>query len=159
MRTKRKIGKAGESLAMHLGIGLVAGLMGTLAITASQLLEMQASGRESSDAPAEAAEKVLGVEPKTEQAKEGLNNLVHFAYGTGWGLFRGAMDAMGLRGLPATTLHWLAIWGAEMYMLPKLKLAKPVTRWSGKEIATDGLNHAVYAIAAGAAYDGIRKSA
>jgi hypothetical protein len=159
MKTKRNVGTAGNRLAMHMGIGLLAGLMGTLAITASQMLEMKATGRESSDVPAEAAEKVVGVAPKTEQAKEGLNNLVHFAYGTGWGLFRGAMDAMGLRGLPATTLHWLAIWGAEMYMLPKLKLAKPVTRWSAKEITTDGLNHAVYAVAAGAAYDGIRKSA
>ncbi|EMR04499.1 hypothetical protein [Cesiribacter andamanensis] len=158
MRTIKKIGAAGDSLALHLGRGLLAGLLGTVAITAAQLLEMKITGRESSDAPAEAAEKVLDIEPQSKASKESMNNLVHVAYGTGWGLFRGGLDALGIRGLPATTLHWLAIWGAAAYMLPKLGLAKPITRWSGEEILTDGLNHAVYAAAAGSAYDGLRKA-
>jgi hypothetical protein len=68
-----------------VGKGLLAGLAGTTAMTISSTIEAKASGRGASTTPAQAAERVLGVEPRDEKAEKRLNNLVHWAYGTGWG--------------------------------------------------------------------------
>jgi hypothetical protein len=40
-------------------------------------------------------------------------------------------------------------------MLPKFKVAPPVTEEDPKAIAIDGFHHAVYAITAGLAYDAL----
>jgi hypothetical protein len=52
-------------------------------------------------------------------------------------------------------VHFAAIWGTSMIMLPKFKAAPPVTEEDAKTIAIDGLHHAVYALAAGAAYNAL----
>ncbi|WP_224999550.1 hypothetical protein [Cesiribacter sp. SM1] len=160
-----------------LGRGLIAGLAGTVAITISQMIEMQLSGRGSSDAPMKVAGKALGVEPrgkaaletakaednndkqeekleeKVEANKEQFSQLMHFAYGTSWGIARGVLDLAGLRGAPASLIHFGTVWGTALLMLPAAGAAKPVTKWPAKQIATDVLHHAVYAAAAGAVYD------
>jgi hypothetical protein len=160
-----------------LGRGLVAGLAGTLAITISQIVEMQLTKRGNSDAPMKVAGKTLGVEPRgkaalekekqqkdndkeeekleqtVEDNKGKFSQIVHYAYGTGWGIPRGVLDAAGLRGAPATLVHFGAVWGTEQIMLPAAGASKPITKWSPQQIATDALHHAVYAIAAGAVYD------
>lgn len=172
------LSKAGGAL----GRGLIAGLAGTLAITLSQMIEMKVTGRGSSDAPMKVAGKVMGVEPRgkatlesekqkeqtTEEKKEKLeekveenkgkfSQIMHFTYGSCWGICRGVLDVAGLRGAPASLVHFGAIWGAELLMLPAAGAAKPITKWPAKQIATDVLHHAVYAIAAGAVYDAIPK--
>ena len=53
-------------VASAIGKGLVAGAAGMVAITVSQMLAQKLVGQEFSTAPAEATEKVLGVEPKGE---------------------------------------------------------------------------------------------
>jgi hypothetical protein len=50
------------ALAHGIGKGLVAGLAGTAAMTASSTLEMKLRKRKGSAAPAKAAEKALGIE-------------------------------------------------------------------------------------------------
>jgi hypothetical protein len=50
-------------LAEAIGGGLLAGVAGTAAMTASSTLEAKLRDRGSSSAPADAASKVLGVEP------------------------------------------------------------------------------------------------
>ena len=57
--------KVGD-LASSISKGLFAGAIGTAAMTVSSTLEMKARGRAASTAPADAAGKVLGVEPKDE---------------------------------------------------------------------------------------------
>ena len=141
------------TLASSVGKGLFAGLAGTAAMTASSTLEMKVRGRAGSSAPADAAQKVLGIEPVDDAAKERFSNLMHWGYGTGWGTVRGVLAAAGLSGLPATTLHFLAIWGSETVMLPTLGVAPPISEWGAKEIAVDILHHLVYAISTNAAYE------
>jgi hypothetical protein len=146
-------------LAASLGIGLVAGFVGTVAMTASQAVEMRLRQREPSTTPAKAAEKVLHVRPDDERAEAALNNGVHLAYGTGWGAFRGLLDtAVGLRGWPAIAVHFAAIQGAAFVMLPGLKVSPPVREWGAKEIAVEVGHHAVYAIAAGLTYDALTRA-
>lgn len=54
-------------VAAAVGKGLLAGLVGTVAMTLSSTAEAKLRGRGSSSAPADAAAKVLGVEPKGDR--------------------------------------------------------------------------------------------
>lgn len=141
------------ALASSIGRGLFAGLIGTAVMTASSTLEMTVRGRAGSSAPADAALKVLGVEPVDDTAMERFSNLVHWSYGTGWGALRGVLGAAGMGGLPATALHFFAVWGSETVMLPTLDVAPPITTWGAKEVGIDIFHHLVYALSTNAAYE------
>lgn len=165
-----------------VGKGLISGFAGTLAITAAQMIEMQISKREGSSAPAIVAGKTLGVEPrgKAELAKEKerseenkapesvdkkietntekFSQIIHFSYGTAWGMARGALDLIRLRGWPASAIHFGAIWATALVMLPAAGASKPATKWPPQQILMDAFFHAVYALAAGATYDGMKEA-
>ncbi|HJQ28118.1 MAG TPA: hypothetical protein VJ827_02170 [Rubrobacter sp.] len=141
-----------SDLAAAVGKGLFAGAAGTAAMTISSTLEMKIRGRPASNAPAEAAAKVLGVEPRGEEQQARFSNLVHWGYGTGWGAFRGIVGAAGLEGPGATAAHFGAVWGSEQVMLPALGVAPPFWKWGTKEVAIDTLHHLVYAGATSLAY-------
>ena len=140
-------------IASAVGKGLVAGLVGTAAMTLSSTLEMKLNGRPPSDAPSKAAGRALGVQPRNQVGKARFGQVVHWSYGISWGIARGLIALTGLRGAAAAALHFAAVWGAAQVVLPALQVAPPVTEWDAEQIATDVLHHAVYAAAAGAAYD------
>jgi hypothetical protein len=172
------LSKAGGAL----GKGLIAGFAGTVAITISQMIEMQITQRSNSNAPVIVAGKALGVEPrgKADQEKEKaqedreeasdevqqkveaneqkFTQIMHFSYGTGWGVFRGALDLAGVHGPLADLFQFSAIWGAAQVMLPAAAGTPPITEWSPKQIAIDVMHHAVYACAVGLTYDAMRKA-
>ena len=141
------------NVAAAIGKGLVAGFVGTLAITASQMLEMKLRHRPPSTAPADAAGKALGVQPKSETDKQRFAKLVHFGYGTLWGAFRGLLDALGVDRKAAAALELGAVEGTAMVMLPGLKVAPPVSQWSAEEIAIETGHHVVYVAALEAAFE------
>ena len=141
-------------LAAAIGKGLIAGLAGTLAMTASQMIEMKITKRKPSDAPAKAVKKTLHIEP-SKGYKMKFSNEVHFVYGTSWGVVRGLLSLMGLTGFAATSIHLAALWGTAITIEPKLDIAPPVTQWKPKDIAVDIFHHAVYAIVAGIVFDAI----
>lgn len=145
-------------LGSAIGKGLLAGLAGTAAITVSQMIEMKLTKREPSEAPVKVAQQVTDVKPVNKEAKEKVSQEIHWAYGTAWGVARGIVGLTGLKGLPAAAIHFAAIWGTSMIMLPKFKAAPPVTEEEPQAIAIDGLHHAVYALAAGFAYDALDNS-
>ena len=139
-------------VAAAVGKGLFAGVAGTVAMTASSTIEMKLRGRPASSAPATAAAKVLGVEPKGQSEEARFSSIVHWGYGTSWGAVRGLIGAAGLRGLRANAAHLGAVWGTEQAMLPALGVAPPFWEWGAKEVAIDAFHHLVYAGATGAAY-------
>lgn len=139
--------------AADVGVGLAAGLVGTAAISASTMLDAKLRHRPDSQAPAEAAQKVLGVEAKSDEDKARFSMLVHWAYGTGWGAARGLLDSVGLPPVAATAVHAALVWGAEQAMLPAMQLAPPPKEWGASELAIDGAHHLVYAVTAGSAYE------
>jgi hypothetical protein len=154
---KNKSGIFLNELGTAIGIGVMAGIVGTAAITISQMIEMKIDGREPSAAPAEAASKVLDIKPTSEEQKEKVSQQIHWAYGTSWGIARGIISLTGLKGWKATLVHFVAIWGTANVMLPALEVAPPTTEEDTKTISIDGLHHAVYAAAAGLAFDAIAK--
>lgn len=140
------------SVSTTLGKGILSGLAGTAAMTASTLIESKLSDRPPSTTPAEVVEKVVGVEPKGEEEEQRLSSLVHWAYGTGWGVPRAFMSAIGLKEPLATVTHFVAVWGSALVMLPSLRITPPATEWDKEDLLKDGFHHLVYAAAAGLAY-------
>ena len=141
------------TLAQRVARGLLAGAIGTAAMTVSSTIEQKLRGREASTAPADAAMKVLGIEGFCDDAaKSRFSNAVHWAYGTAWGVPRALLDAAGLNPAAATGAHGAALWGSEQVMLPALGVAPPLWEWGVAEIAIDALHHAVYTVATSLAY-------
>jgi hypothetical protein len=146
--------EAANTLASAIGKGLVAGFAGTAAMTVSSTLEAKLRGRASSSAPARATAKVLGIkEFEDARASARFNDLSHWGYGTSWGVLRGLLAATGMTPKAATAAHGAAIYGAAQVTLPVLEIAPPAVFWAKREIAIDAFHHAVYAAAAGAAYE------
>ena len=143
--------KVGE-VAAAFGKGLFAGVAGTAAMTVSSTLEAKIRERGASTAPAQAAAKVLGVEPVDEEAMARFSNIVHWGYGTAWGGVRGLLAAAGLSGPAATAAHLGLLWGSEQVMLPILEVAPPLPKMGLKEASVDALHHFVYAVATGITY-------
>jgi len=125
-----------KTLADDFGKGLFAGFAGTLAITASQTVEMKLRDRPPSSSPADAAGKVLGVAPTGEDEKQRFSQIVHFGYGTAWGGVRGLLAALGLPSAAATAVHFALVSGSAMVMLPGLKVAPPVKERSRSRACT-----------------------
>jgi hypothetical protein len=143
------------ALGSAIGKGLLAGIAATAAMTASQMIEMKITKREASDTPVKVAEDTAGVKPATKQDKQKLSQELHWSYGTAWGVARGIIGLTGLKGLPATLVHFGAVWGTALIMLPKHDAAKPINQQQPKDIAIDVLHHGVYAITAGLVYDAL----
>ena len=150
-----------RTLADQIGRGLVAGFAGTAAMTISSTLEAKLRGRAPSSAPARATTKLLGITAfEDDRAAARFNDLSHWGYGTGWGVLRGLLAALGLSPRAATVAHGAAIYGAAQVTLPALEIAPPAIFWPKQEIAIDAFHHAVYAAATGGAYallDGRRR--
>ncbi len=139
-------------LAGAVGKGLAAGVVGTAAMTLSSSIEAKLRGRAPSTAPADAASKVLGVKPESDEDQARFTTLVHWGYGTGWGAVHGVLAGIGLPPRAATAGHFAAVFGSGLVLLPKLEVAPPVPEWGATEIAVDAFHHTVYALATGLAY-------
>lgn len=141
-----------------VGKGLFAGALGTVAMTVSSTLEAKLRERGSSSAPADAAGKLLGVQPRDEEGQARFSNVVHWSYGTSWGAVRGLLHAGGMGGAAATVAHFTAVWGSAQVMLPSLDVAPPPWKSPPQEVAIDAFHHAVYAVATGIAFAALERS-
>ncbi|MEB0261360.1 MULTISPECIES: hypothetical protein [unclassified Mucilaginibacter] len=143
------------ALGAAIGKGLLAGIAATAAMTLSQMIEMKITKREPSNATVKVAEDTAGIKPATKEDEQKLSQELHWSYGTAWGVARGIIGLTGLKGLPATLVHFGAVWGTALIMLPKHNAAKPINEQKPQEIAIDVLHHGVYAITAGLVYDAL----
>ena len=145
--------KLATTIATSVGKGLVAGFVGTAAMTVSSTLEARLRHRAASTAPARATQKALGIkEFDGPIAAARFNDLSHWGYGTMWGVVRGLFGSTGLSPRAATAAHGAAVWGSAQVTLPALEIAPPFVFWGKKEVAIDVLHHTVYAAATGLAY-------
>ncbi len=151
IKEENALGELGNAI----GKGVLAGLAGTLAMTISQAIEMKITGRGPSDAPVKVVSQVADVVPTSQGEKEKVGYEIHLAYGTTWGIARGLIGLTGLKGLPASALHFAAVYGTELYIMPKFNAGPPVTEEKPKEIGIDVLHHAVYSLVSGLVYDAL----
>ena len=147
-----------STLATSIGKGLVAGFVGTAAMTVSSSLEARLRHRAASTAPARATQKVLGIkEFDGPIAAARFNDLSHWGYGTMWGVVRGLFGTTGISPKAASAAHGAAVWGSAQVTLPALEIAPPFVFWGTKEVAIDVLHHTVYTAATGLAYAWLEK--
>ncbi|MDQ3709632.1 MAG: hypothetical protein M3387_10100 [Actinomycetota bacterium] len=142
-----------STLASAVGKGILAGLVGTAAMTVSSTLEAKATDRGASTTPADALEETFDIQPQDDDAEQRLNTLAHWGYGTAWGAVRGLLGAAGLTGPAAGATHFAAVWAAQQVMLPSLGVAKPAWQYGTQALATDLGHHAVYAAVTSLAYE------
>jgi hypothetical protein len=146
-------------IANGIGKGVLAGFAGTAAMTASSTIEAKLRGRPFSTAPAKAATRALGIETFDDGEAYGrFSNLVHWGYGTGWGVARGVMRALGLGPRLATGAHFATLWGSALYTLPKYEVAPPVIEWAAEDVAVDVFHHLVYVGATALAFELLDRS-
>jgi len=141
-----------------LGRGLIAGLVGTAAITLSQTIERKITGKPTNFAPGDAASKALDIEASKMEARKKFSDEVNWVYGTSWGSARGMLSLFGLKGLPATAVHFAAIFYTALTIEPDFEVAPPINEWSKKSIAMFALHHVIYAATAGFVFDAINKN-
>jgi hypothetical protein len=134
----------------NIGLGLAAGLVGTLVMTLGQRAEMALTGREGSLAPAKAAEAATGIQIEDEAREQRLSTAVHFGYGTALGVGLAALRDVPE---PARTLaYFAAAQGAGMALFEALDLDGKPSEWNARAAAIDVGHHLVYATAAGLAF-------
>jgi hypothetical protein len=144
-------------VASGVGRGILAGAVGTAAMTISSTIEMKIRKREPSTAPAQAASEILGFRV-WKQDQERFANLVHWQYGSSVGALRGLLSAIGLHEPLASGVFFTAVWGTALAMVPRLTDAPPVKEWGPEELAIDGFHHLVYAVATSLALGTLFKS-
>jgi hypothetical protein len=148
-----------SKLATEIGNGVLAGAAGTAAMTLSSTLEARLRGRPYSTAPAKAAARALGIETFEDGAAYArFSNLVHWGYGTGWGIARSVLRNLGIGPRLATPAHFAILWGSALYTLPKYEIAPPVTEWDAGDIAIDVFHHLVYVGVAAIAFELLERS-
>jgi hypothetical protein len=146
--------KLANTLATSIGKGLLAGFVGTAAMTISSTVEARLRHRAASSAPARATAKLLGIKEFEDHiAAARFNDISHWGYGTTWGVVRGLLAATGMSPKAATAAHGAAIWGSAQVTLPALEIAPPIVFWPKEEIAIDAFHHLVYTAATGIAFE------
>jgi hypothetical protein len=126
--------------------GVQAGLGGAVVMSISTNLEMRLSGREASDAPAKALERLFRIDIANERVEQALVSAAHVATSASLGLV-----AAGLRRRLRPALAASFLLGAslipELVVVPALGAAEPPWKWSKQDTAEAVLHHAVYAVA------------
>ncbi len=146
-----------KKISTMVGAGLAAGIFGTAAMTVSSTIEARMRGRPDSTAPGKVGGSVLHVKPIDEEGEKRLSMAMHWEYGINWGFLLPVLDRFGVRGVAVGALtQFAAVWGTSLLMLPATKTSPPITEWEPEEIAIDIIHHAIYALAASAAYAAFR---
>lgn len=145
--------KPQPSAGSFLGRGVVAGIAGTVVMTAFQrLVEMPVTHRVDSYAPADFAERVLPVAPKTARGRRRLNETTHLALGTLWGSAYGVAARRGLRGQRAVNVVFAVVYSGDVLLNTALGLYRP-RDWSARDWTVDLVDKYVQAQAVGAVFD------
>jgi len=155
-------GRRVPQLLRDAGIGLLAGLAGTAAMTIAQGAEFALTDAEPSRTPADVADTLkrrAGRGRLKRGQRRAANQAMHWLYGTAWGIPYGVVSAAG--DVPpelSGPVFGLLVWGAGLAELPALGAADPPWRRSPASLASEALFHVVYGMGAGAAVRALRPS-
>lgn len=143
-----------EELAKTVGLGMLAGIAGSVIMTAFQkLIEMPISGRKDSYQPARLAQKLFPIDPpEDDKARKHLNYTMHFMLGAMWGGAYGVAAYNGLRGSRAVSRVFPAIYTNDVVVATLLGLGKP-WEWSRKEATIDVVDKFVQVAATSFVFD------
>lgn len=117
-----------------------------------KFVEMPVTKRGDSYAPADFAEKVLPVHPRTGRDRKRLNYVTHFGLGALWGAAYGVAAYTGLRGQRAVAAVFAVVYSGDVLLNTALGLYEPTT-WSSRDTVIDVIDKLVQAEATGAVFD------
>jgi len=136
-----------------LGRGAVAGVAGTVVMTAFQkFVEMPITGRSDSYAPAQLAEKVFRLHPGTPASRRRLNNATHLALGAMWGVAYALAARAGLGGPRAVAAVFVTVYAGDVLLNTALGLYR-LQEWSGQDWAVDVIDKLVQGASTGALFE------
>ena len=135
--------------------GALAGLIGTAAMTAAQMAEMRASGREPSLVPGHVASKLMRLQPKDDDALARISIGMHWAHGMTMGTVRALLARTGLRGPGAAVAHFALMWSGDVMLYKGLGIATWPWQWTPEELAPDVLHKGIHAAVTSAAYEAL----
>ena len=145
-----------KSVARAMIRGMVAGAVGTVAMTLSERVEMSLSGRAPSTVPGQVGAHLLpSADPTRPSDVARLGGPVHWGHGVAMGALRGVLDVAGLEGPAASAAHLALVWGGDAALYRTLGIADLPWRWGADELAADLLHKGVYAAVTGAVYDAL----
>jgi hypothetical protein len=133
--------------------GLMAGLVGTAAMTAAEKLEQMVTGRPNSYVPAHTLERLLRLPRRPDEERLGLNWAMHWGQGILLGAVRGLMAERGLRGPVGSFLHMNLRLLNDQTLENATGVGAPPWTWPVDEQAIDLLHKGVYAFITGAVAD------
>lgn len=132
---------------------MVAGAIGTVALTLAERAEMAVTGRRASTFPGQVGAKLSGRDPASSpELVEKLNAVVHWSHGIALGPVRGLLGRAGLGPVAATLAFVPMVWGGDAALYRALGLAPEPWRWSRAELATDLFGKSVLAVTTSLAY-------
>lgn len=136
-----------------IGLGLLAGAVGTVALTLAEKVEASISGREPSTVPGQVGAKLTGRDPNAHpEVAQRLNPVVHWAHGIVLGAVLGLLVFAGLSFLPATLVFFGLVWGGDVLLYRALGIAEMPWKWSRSELLADLWGKGIYAVATSAAF-------
>jgi hypothetical protein len=143
-----------RSPAVDAATGLLAGAVGTAAMTLAAGAQYVLLGGEPSSAPADAADRLkraVGRGRLRRGRRPAANQLTHWLYGTGWGIPYGVL-ARRVPVAPEITgpAFGLVVWATGLGGQPALGVADPPWKRSAASLASEAAMHLVYGIGAGA---------
>ncbi len=104
-------------------IGFLAGLVGTIALTISETLEMKVTKRPASDVPGLVGAKVPGIEPQNDKELKRLSGKVHWIHGISLGLLYALLSLLGLSTLLTIIIFFALVWGGDSMLYKALGIA------------------------------------
>ncbi len=142
-----------EPLARSVGRGILSGVVGSIVMTGFQkFVEMPITGREDSYAPAKLGQKLLPVNPSSDEGLKRLNYAMHFSLGAMWGAAYGVAAYAGLRGVRAVATTFAVIYTNDVLTPTALGLTNPL-KWSRQDLVVDVVDKFVQVMATGAVFD------
>ncbi len=133
-------------------IGLAAGLIGTVALTITEMIVMKAAHLPSSTVPGQVGAKLTGIKPQDDAEMEKLSTKVHWVHGISLGIVYGLLSLLGLPVLITVLLFFALVWGGDVLLYKTLGIAQFPWHWKANELLPDLFNKGIYALATGIAF-------
>ena len=127
----------------------IAGFLGTVVMTITQLIEIFITKRKSSNSPALAFSKIFGIDfdKLPEKSKTTLTYVLHFSYGTGLALVVYVLYLLGLQNTTHLAIAYSIITVVQTWIvIPLVGIGPAFWKWGAMGILKDAFHHIVLAI-------------
>jgi len=135
--------------------GLVAGAVGAVAMTVSEMVEQRLTGRPDSYVPARVVERLAGLPERSDRRSTGRNLAMHVGQGVVVGLLRSLMANVGLRGPVASASFTVVRVTNDQILENATGVGAPPQTWPRSELVLDLLHKTVYGFTTGIVTDAL----